>query len=846
MKELPEQFARAIGQQPGTWAMVRLGARMMMRDARSGELHLLILALVVAVAAMTSVGFLADRVARSLESNAGQLLGADLVVDTDAPLPADYATQARRRGLAVVTTVQFSSMVSTGNATQLASLKAVEPGYPLRGSLRIADAPNAGDIPTHDIPASGTVWVDTELLALLGAQVSDTLQVGDAKMRISRIITSEPDRRMQFLNLAPRVMMRASDLPTTGLVMNGSRLSYALLVAGDPTAVSDYATWLNGNLQRGQKLVTLASGRPEMRHVLDEVQRFLSLVALLAVLISSVAIVLAACRFMRRHGEGIALMRCLGALRVHVAGMLTVEFALIGVVASAIGCLFGYVVQQGLALALADLWAGPLALPSATPALRGVLIGFYLLLGVALPPLKQLTHVPPNHLLRPLPGGLRTRSGFGYGVGALGFALLIWWSGDAIHLSAVVAAGFLGCIALFALATWGGVQALGLLRRVTEGALTLRLAVVGIVRRRGATIMQVCALAIGLMALLLLTMIRTELIAGWQRKAPAHAPNRFLINIQPDQRQAIMARLARAGLEEVTLFPMVRGRLISINDHPVSSADYEAVRAQRLVEREFNLSYATQPPPENRIEQGRWLDPSRAEVSLESSLAASLGLKLGDKLGFDVAGQTIDVTVTSMRHVDWSTLHVNFFAILSPHVLADRPQSWITSFYLPPEKTALMPALIREFSNVTMFDVTTILRQLQSVLDQAIEAVQILFLFTLTAGLLVLAAAFTATRDERMSEAALLRALGATRSQLARAQRLEFLTLGALAGLFAAAGATSIAWALSAFVTELSITPFLGSWPTGIACGMAGAWCSGALALRGVLNTPPLVILRKG
>ncbi|MGE8567570.1 MAG: ABC transporter permease [Achromobacter sp.] len=832
---------------PGFWSTLRLGARMMMRDARAGELRLLVLALVVAVAAVTSVGFLADRVSRALERDAGQMLGADLVLDADEPVPAPFLDQARERGLTLSSTMQFPSMVGAGDGAQLAALKAVEPGYPLRGALRVAEAPFAPDAVTRDIPPEGAVWVDAQLLSLLNLKVGDTLNVGDAHLRVDRVITYEPDRGMQFVNVAPRVLLRASDLPATGLIAPGSRIGYAMLVAGQPDAVSGYATWLNQNLKRGQKVATLESGRPEVRRTLDRAQRFLSLVALLAVLISAVAVALAAGRYMTRHRDGIAVMRCLGAVQSQISRMLTLEFALVGLFSSAAGCLLGFAVHQVLVMLLGSLIDTSLPAPSAIPALQGVLTGLLLLLGFALPALAQLRHVPPARVLRRDADTLSARSAFGYVVGATGFALLIWWFAGDAKLGAVVAGGFLGAFAVFALVAWLCVLGLARVRGLASGFPALRFALAGVVRRRAATITQVCALAVGLMALLLLTMTRTDLIQGWQRTMPADAPNRFLINVQPDQRQPVSDALAREGLGGITLSPMVRGRLIAINGKPVGPDDYEEPRAKRLVDREFNLSYGDEMPSSNKIEQGRWLssDATAPEVSLESGLAKSLGLNLGDKMTFDVAGQQVEAAVTSTRRVDWDTMRVNFFAILSPAALADMPQSWITSFYLPPEKAAVLPALVREFPNLTVFDVSAILQQLQSVLNEVGKAVQLLFLFTLAAGVLVLSAALTATRDERMREAAVLRALGATRTQLARSQRIELWAVGGLAGLLAAAGATAIAWVLSTQVFDFTITLSLWPWLTGIGAGMLGAWAGGALALRGVLRTPPLVTLRE-
>jgi putative ABC transport system permease protein len=818
---------------------------MLLRDARAGELRLLIIALVVAVAAVTSVGFLADRVSRGLERDAAQMLGADIVLDADEPLPLAFEHEADQQGLTLSHTWQFPSMASAGDASQLVSLKAVEPGYPLRGSLRTATQPFGADTDTRDVPASGTVWVDAQLMATLNIKMGDSIGLGDGRFRVDRVLTYEPDRGMQFANMSPRVLMRASDLPSTGLIAPGSRIGYALLAAGDAKAVAAYSTWLQTHMQRGQRVATVESGRPEIRRMVDRAQRFLALVALLAVLISAVAVALAANRFMLRHRDGIAVMRCLGGVQSQVTWLLVVEFALVGIFASLAGCGLGYLAHQALVAALGQLIDTDLPLPSALPAAQGLATGVWLLLGFALPSLAQLRHVPPARLLRRDAGGVRAGSALGYVVGAAGFALLIWWFAGNASLGAVIAGGFLGAFAAFALVAWLCVQALGRLRQATGGLPALRFALAGVVRRRAATITQVCALAIGLMALLLLTMTRIDLIAGWQRTLPPDAPNRFLINIQPDQRAAVADRLVHAGIDQVELFPMVRGRLVAIDGRAVSAADYEDPRARRLVEREFNLSYSDAKPSYNQVDDGRWMAPDSNEVSMESGISGTLGIKMGDKLTFDIAGQTRDVTVTSLRRVDWDTMRVNFFAMLSPSTLKDAPQSWITSFHLPEDKARLLPELVRDFPNLTVFDVDAILKQLQGVLDQVVQAVQMLFLFTLTAGVLVLAAALTATRDERVREAAVLRALGATRAQLARAQRIELLAIGGLAGLLAAAGAAAVAWALSRLVFDFQITLSFWPWVAGTVAGMLGAWAGGALALRGVLRTPPLVTLRE-
>ena len=839
-------MGRMADSPPSRFSALRLGLSLMRRDARAGELRLLILALVVAVAAVTSVGFLSDRVSQALVRDSAQMLGADVVLQADAPIPADFSAQARKQGLSLVSAEQFPSMASTGSGAQLVSLKAVEPGYPLRGVLRVADQPYGPDAATRDVPAPGTVWVDAQLPALLGIKMGDSIGLGDSHLRVAKVLSYEPDRGMQFIDLAPRVLMNLSDLPATNLVVTGSRVDYFLLAAGRADAAASYRSWLEPRLGRGQKLADLESGRPEVRRTLDRAQRFLSLVALLAVMIAAVAVALAAGRFMQRHRDGIAVMRCLGAQQAQITRLLLVEFGAVGLVSCAAGCALGYGAHQVLVWLLSGLINTALPAPSFVPALQGALTGMLLLLGFAMPALARLRRVPPARVLRRDLDAAPARDLAGYALGALGLALMIWWFAGDAKLAVVVAGGFLAAFLVFALAAWLCVLALGRARNALHGAPALRFALAGVVRRRLATITQVCALSVGLMALLLLTMTRTDLIAGWQRTLPPDAPNRFLINVQDDQREAVARQLAGAGLAQVQLMPMVRGRLIAVNGRPVGPDDYDDPRAKRLVDREFNLSYGGDLPGSNRIVQGRWLAPDgQGEVSLETGLAERLRLRLGDRLVFDVAGQQVQAAVTSLRKVDWDSMRVNFFAILSPSTLAGLPRSWITSFYLPPGRASVLRDLVAHFPNLTIFDVAALLDQLQSVLAEVGRAVQLLFAFTLLAGMLVLAAALASTRDERVREAAVLRALGATRGQLARAQRIELLAVGALAGFLACAGATAVAWTLAVQVFDFTMNLSLWPWLAGPAAGMLVAWASGALALRGVLRTPPLVSLRE-
>jgi len=822
-----------------------LAFRMTLRDARAGELRLIGLALLVAVAAVTSVAFLSGRVGAALERDAARMLGADLVLESGLPVAGEIAVEAHRRGLSTVRVWQFPSMAAADNVVQLAAVKAVEPGYPLRGVLRTAPTLDADDAPAGGVPERGTVWVDAPLLSMLNIDVGGTIALGETDLHVTRVISDEPDRGMQFVNAAPRVMMHAEDLPATGLLGPGSRVGHVLQVAGEDDAVRGFRAWLDERREKGLRIADLASGRPEVRRAVDRAQRFLALVALLTVMVSAVAVALAARRYVHRHRDATAIMRCLGATRRLVMHVLTVEFALIALVGAAAGSGLGWLMHRVLIVMLDGLIGVDLPGVSAVPALQGLATGIWLLMGFALPPLSQLQHVPPARVLRRDATGLHVGGVAAHLWTVPGFALLLVWFAHDLRLGVVVSLGFVGAFAVFAAVAALLLAVLARLRSAASSGLTLRFALAGLVRRRGATLAQICAMAMGIMALTLLTVTRTDLLDGWQRTLPADAPNRFLINIQPDQRDALRGRLAQAGLGDVRLYPMIRGRLLAINGRDVKLDDVESPRARQLLDRDFNLSYADGVPHWNRIIAGRNLNPDASEVSLETGLAQALGLSLGDSLRFDVEGRMVEVNVTSIRQVDWGGMQVNFFALATPAALASFQQSWITSFYLPDAQAHWGQTLVREFPNLTLFDVRIMIGQVQRVLDQAVGAVQGLFVFTLAAGALVLAAALASTRDERVHEAAVLRALGATRSQLARAQRLELLLTGALAGLLGAAGASAVAWALANYVFEFALGGYVWPWIAAPAAGMLTAWGAGALTLRGVLHTPPWVTLRE-
>ncbi|WP_035821451.1 ABC transporter permease [Janthinobacterium sp. RA13] len=843
--------------------MFRLSLKMTGRDWRAGQLRFLLVALIVAVAALSAVGFFVDRLRAGLNRDAHQLLGADLVISADQPVNAAWRAEAQKRGFILADTVTFPSMAQAGEGeqslSQLASIKAVSPGYPQRGKLKItttlSEAQDAVGRPTDQVPAPGTLWVDAAILSSLNAKLGDTLTLGDKAFTVTQLIASEPDRGASFLNFAPRVMLPLGDLAATALVQNGSRVSYRLLLSAPPAKAAElaqYQAWLEGQIKtqaiKGVRIESLESGSPQMQSTLDRADRFLSLVGLLSAMLAAVAVAMAARRFMLRHLDACAMLRCLGLTQNQVTAMYVIEFLLVGLAGSVVGVMVGFGGHLVLLELLGKLVQSDLPPVSMLPALQGVATGMLLLLGFALPPILQLRNVPHNRVIRREQEPPQALAVATYGLGIAAFVVLLLWQAGDVKLALLTAAGFLGGFALFGLAGWLGIKSLKTLR----GAFNhqgWRFAVTSLQRRPGATVIQVVSLALGLMALLLLTVVRGDLMVAWRNATPPDAPNRFMINILPEQKDPIAARLAQAGVANAPLYPMIRGRLVAVNGNTITESTYEDDRAKGLADREFNLSTMATMQEENKLVAGKWFGNAPgapAEASVEEGIAKTLKLKLGDKLRFDIAGQPVEAAITSLRKLEWGSMRVNFFVIINPAAMADTPQTWITAFHLPPAQADLGNALLRDYPNLTVVDVGGVLKQIQGVLDQVVTAVEFLFAFTLASGLLVLYAALMGSQDERTREAGLLRALGATRRQLAQAQLIEFSLVGALAGLLAASGAAAMGWALATYQFKFAWSFAPGVWAFGLLAGALCAIAGGWLGLRNVLKHPPLQTLREG
>lgn len=822
-----------------------LSVQMLKRDFRAGELRLLGLALVIAVASLSSVSFFSDRLSRALAREAHQLLGGDLLLLADHPWEQAYRVEAERLGLRVIGSTGFASMTLANGASHLADIKAVEPGYPLRGALRTAAALNVPDAEARGTPARGSVWLDERLTAALEAKVGDTVRLGNADFAVAAVLTLEPDRGVNFFNIAPRLMMHAGDLPATQLIQVGSRVTWRLHLAGEAKAVAAYQKWAERRLGRGERIENLENARPEVRNALDRAEKFLRLAALLAAVLAAVAVGLAARRFMQRHIDGCAVMRCLGARESQLVRIYLGEFLLFGAIASALGCAAGFGAQYALERLLANLLTAELPAPSLLPLAYGFAVGLALLAGFALPQLMRLRNVPTVRVLRREWAESEPLAWSGYAFGAAVLAGLMLWMAADVKLGLWVLGLFSLAVALYAGVARLSLAAAGRLRGAAGAG--WRYGIASLHRRLGTSVIQAVALGLGMTALLLLTLARDDLLASWKRSVPPDAPNRFVINIQPEQREPVRELFAAKGLEKPELLPMVRGRLVAVNGRPVAAADYQEERAQRLVEREFNLSWMAGLPEGNSLTAGRWFaaqDAGSPQFSVEQGLADTLKLKLNDVLVYEIAGNRLEARITSLRKLDWDSMRVNFFVVTPPGVLETFPTSFITSFHLPSDKAGFVGELVAAHANLTVIDVASILRQFQSVMDQLARAVQFVFAFSLIAGLAVLYAALESTHDEREYEIAVLRTLGARNRQLRAALAAEFAALGAIAGVVAGIGSATISWLLGRFVFQMPYEPAWLVLPAGVLGGVLGITLAGLAGTARSLRAPALQSLR--
>jgi putative ABC transport system permease protein len=825
--------------------ILRFALRNLWRDLKSGELSVLLMALSVAVLSLTAVGFFTSRISQGVRAQAAEVLAADLRLEAPNPIEPAFFAEARRRGIKTAEIVAFPTAIFNGEESQLAALNAVTPDYPLRGHMRIADAPFGAARPTDRVPKVGEVWVDARIIAQLKVGLGSELRIGAGSFRVTEVLDYRPDQGTGFVNLAPAALLNYADLGVTQLIQPGSRVTYAALFAGAPAAVGDFREYLLAHKGAGERLREVDESSRQLNSAIDRAGRFLNLASLASVLLAAVSVAMGARRYAARHIDTVALMKCMGASQAFVLAMALIELSLLALAAVAAGALCGYLAQSGLAWLLRDLIRTELPPASLAPLPIALVTVLAMLLGFALPPLLQLKNTPPGRVLRKTATAPPLRFGLAYLLAIAALFAILW---SLVRDTELVVSLFLGVLGVGMVLTAAGYGLVRLTGRLRGGVgVAWRYGLANVSRRGGGSVVQIVAFGLGLMVLLLLAVVRGDLLADWRRSLPSNVPNNFLINIRPDERRPLDDFLQAHALGQPQMYPMVRARMTAINGEPAESIKVKGESGRGFLEREQNLTWAATLIDDNQLIAGRWWEPQdygKPLVSISSEYQETLGLKLGDRLTFDVAGETLEVRVASIRKIRWDSFRPNFFLVFPPKLLDGAAGTYMTSIYLTPAQRPALVDLVRQFPTVSVFDVDAILKQIREIMDRASLAVQYVFLFTLAAGVVVLLAAVQSTRDERRYESAMLRTLGASRGTVLQGVAAEFSALGFLAGTLAAFGATGVGWVLARrlFSLQFAIDPWV--WVLGLVCGTVLVGLSGTLATRRVVNTPPMMTLR--
>ena len=828
----------------------RLVLRLVARDWRAGELRLLLAALLVAVGTVSAITMFVDRLHQALLAESTSFLAADRVISGSQPIPDSFRVGAISQGLAVSDTLMFPSMVyaeTSAARNQLVSVKAVSETYPLRGTLRVSDQPFTSDRPTESVPERGEVWLDARLFPSLGVVLGDFVQVGYEKFKIAQVLTSEPDRGGSFFDLGPRVLMRLADVPATRVIQPGSRIGYRLLLAGDERALSEFREQFREQFIGKYRWQSIRESSPSIGSALDRAESFLLLGGLLAVILSGIAVALSANRYAKRHYDHVSILKTLGATPTEIQwgyfGVLTV----LGVGGVVLGLLLGAGIHLGIVQLLATYLPSNLPLPGTRPLWLGSATGFICLIAFAWPPLLALKNISPMRAIRRELDVTTTSGLITYGLGTCGvLTLLVWYSNSLWLTFWALAGGFLVCL------VFGGIATLllrgGRLAGMQAGSLW-RLALAGLQRRRKENVAQIMIFGLAIMLLLILVLIRTSLLDEWRQQIPENAPNHFVMNITVDEVDAMQSLLEQHTDYNGQLFPMMRGRIEAVNEIPVR--DYQ--RRNRSVDRggprlssERNLTWTDKPPPNNKMIAGSWWpsDTKESLVSIEQGYASGWGLQVGDRLTFDLGGLKVVAKVANVRSVEWDSLRPNFFIVFSQAALANVPATYMTSFYLSPDRKRFLNDILSEHPTITVIEVDELISQVQQIISRVTQAVEVILFLVLGAGALVLIASIQASRDQRMKEYALIRTLGGSRRLIAGSLVSEFSILGLFAGVVAVVGAEITVYALESQVFEMPYQARPWFWLAGPLLGAFIVVTVGYLGTRSLISTPPAATLR--
>jgi putative ABC transport system permease protein len=816
---------------------------MLARDWRGGELGVVLAALIIAVAIVSGISAFTTRLQSSLEEGSHRFLAADRVVSSSRELAAEFWEEAGDRGLRRARTLSFPSMAYAGEEDMyLAAVKAVTADYPLRGELLMSEEPFGEPRTVASGPQPGTVWLDSRLFPLLDVSVGDAVTIGEMDFTVAAAALREPDQAGSVFGYGPRILMNYADVAATGVVQVGSRVEFRLLVAGEKSDVASYVEWIEPQLTNGERLLDISSSQQGIGRALERAERFLLLAGSLGVVLAGVAIALAARRFSERHYDYVAIMKSLGATSGHVGRLYGTSLLMLGGTATLVGCSLGWALQEGFFSLFAELLPVAPGSSGPRPYLIGGATALVCLLSFAWPPLERLGGASPLRVLRRDLPDEAARSVLDYCIGLAAVVLLmLWYSGD-WKLTLAVLAG------IVCAASTAAVAALVLLRGgrlagMRAGSIW-RLALAGLQRRGGANTLQVVIFSMAIMLLLILLLVRTSLIEEWQMQLPEGTPNHFLLNIAPHEVNQVRAALDRKAILSQPLFPMVRGRITHVNDEALGKG--EGPDDSRR-ERETNLTWSAGVPDGNRLLEGDWWDAKTGEalLSIEEEMAERMGIEVGDRVRYMIGSRELEVTVSSVRSVDWESLQPNFWMVLPPAVLQGYPATFMTSFHLAPGNKQFLNEFIREFPTVTVVEMDVVIAQVRSIIDQVSAAIELVLGVILLAGALVLIAGVQASVDARLLEGAILRALGARQRLILGGVVIEFACLGLFAGLLATLSAEVSVWILQTQVLDMRYVAHPLLWLVGPAIGLVVIGVLGVWNCRRVVSSPPVAVLRE-
>lgn len=821
-----------------------LALRLLFRDGRSGELTILVLALIIAVTSSTAISLFADRLHRTMSTQAADFLAADLVITSSTLIPPVWLAKAQALELKQARTAEFSTVLIENEELLLSGIKAVSKNYPLRGVLKTIESGDySKQIVKYQGPVAGEAWLDKRVLSALKLQLGDSLIVGEKSLKISQLISYEPDKRGDIYSLSPRVMINDADLQATQVVKPGSHVHYFFQFSGSEQALAEFRDWVKPHLNVSQRLMDIHDDRPELGNALSRAERYLGLSSIVVILIAGVAIAMSTRRYSERHFNATAILRCLGCKQSEILWLFLYQFIILGLVASAVGSLLGWFAQETLFHLLRDLLPAKVANPSFIAVVLGFLTGLAILLGFALPPLLRLKKVSPLRVFRRELEPLPTSAWLVYGLALSLISLLIWKYTQDLKMSVTIIGGgiittLIAGLILYALL----VQARKILPFISLG---WRFGLQGLLRTPRVTVSQTLAFSITLLAMILSYTVRTDLIDDWQNQLPENAPNYFVLNVFPNQVKPFEQSLQQQNINNSRFYPVVRGRLVQINDVPVQQIASKDSQGERATHRDLSLTWGSELPTDNRTVAGLW-DPSiYGQVSIEQKLAKSLKIILGDTLTFTIGSQQQQATVSHIRSVQWDTMKPNFYMVFSPETLAGYATTYITSFYLAEENKNVLNGLVKKYPSITVLEVDAMLKQFKTILTQLTAAINYLLYFALLAGFTVLFAAVNSSLDNRIYEGALMRTLGANRALLRKAHFIEFSLLGLVSGLIAVFMAELLLYAIYTYILHLN---YQFNWLMWFGVPIISTVCislAGFFGVRSVANKSPMLVLRE-